>query len=361
MPETKKPRKPRKDKGKKRGKRIKNPRLQTGSIDFRTIGTSATMGPNLTSLIGSMAALARPIVQPQYLQPQVSTELVNYAPRDLPKNTPPPQFRPDTEQAQEEEPQAAEEVRRAMGQRIGRLREEEAKLFLKGKVSEAKNMKLDDELRQKQMQLVEQDEAMDLKRKSFLVEQIWGQSASNVFARVQSEIQGKPISSTKVDEKIIEVGGTDNYRNYLIEQAGLNPALVDKKLVRAGERGRQRKEWFYNPQKADLQRAQEEKPAAAIEELEDWLSEEELMPPPPAKAVEPPTPVLTPVQEISIQSTPEILAAAAAELQAAQKPSLPVRKESKESRLKKRVTESKGFGANVELLMGKPKEQGSFL
>jgi hypothetical protein len=45
----KKGRKKRKDAGVKRG--IKNPRLQTGSIDFRTIGTQ-----NLTSLIGSIAS-----------------------------------------------------------------------------------------------------------------------------------------------------------------------------------------------------------------------------------------------------------------------------------------------------------------
>ena len=39
----KKPRKTRKDKGKKRGKRMKKPRFSTGSIEFKTIGTTATV------------------------------------------------------------------------------------------------------------------------------------------------------------------------------------------------------------------------------------------------------------------------------------------------------------------------------
>lgn len=118
----KKPRKPRKDKGIKRGKRTKNPRLQTGSIDFRTIGTKETKGPNLTTLIGTLATLPRQ-VQPNLPQPYnakeeeekkkkekeqlqqfISTELAKYAPRDLAKqNFPqPPQERPDMQQAQEE-------------------------------------------------------------------------------------------------------------------------------------------------------------------------------------------------------------------------------------------------------------------
>ena len=69
--------------------------LIKGSIDFRTIGTHATSNPTL--LAGLIASRA---VVPQYLQPQqpqTSTELTTYAPRDLPKNIPPPQFRADTE------------------------------------------------------------------------------------------------------------------------------------------------------------------------------------------------------------------------------------------------------------------------
>lgn len=136
MAETKekKPRKPRKDKGTKRGKRTKNPRLQTGSIEFKHIGTTAKSetkktkepkGTNLTTLVGTLATLPRQI-QPNLPQPYnpkkeeekkkkekeelqqfISTELAKYAPRDLsvtqPQNIPqPPQERPDVQQAQEE-------------------------------------------------------------------------------------------------------------------------------------------------------------------------------------------------------------------------------------------------------------------
>jgi len=261
----KKPRKTRKDKGKKRGKRTKNPRLQTGSIDFRTIGTQQTFGPNLSSLVGTLASLARPIVPFQPSMPQqISSELI------MRQNIPQPQERADVEQNQEET--STTEIRRAMGNRIARLTREEASLFLKGKVMEAKNILADKELQQKQMELVEQDRSMDLKRKSFLVEQIYGQSSNQVFSRVQSEVTGKKVTQKEVETAIKQLGGTDNYRTYLMEQAELNPALADYKEVKVGERGRGRKEWFYNPQKADLQRGQEERPE--IEELEDSLSEQ---------------------------------------------------------------------------------------
>ena len=248
----KKPRKKRSDFGKKRGKRMKNPRLQTGSIDFRTIGTQQIS--NLTSLIGTMASLSRPIIQ----QP-ISTELSRYAPRDLEMRQmiPQPQERADVQQAQEE-PSQTEQVRRAMGERIARLRKEEAALFLKGKVMETKNMLIGQELQQKQMELIEQDNSMDLKRKSFLVEQIYGTSSTQGFARIQSQILGQNYTGKQAEETLKKLGGTDNYRNYLVEQAGLNPALIDYKEVKVGERGKLRKDWFYNPQKADLQRGQEE-------------------------------------------------------------------------------------------------------
>jgi hypothetical protein len=132
MAEIKKPRKTRKDKGKKRGKRIKNPRLQTGSIDFRTIGTQQIS--NLTSLIGTMASLSRPIIQPSQLniQEMISTELSKYAPRDIIKVENIPHFQPDIEQGQEERPfvESAQESaalklqRKAMSNRVQNLRKE---------------------------------------------------------------------------------------------------------------------------------------------------------------------------------------------------------------------------------------------
>jgi hypothetical protein len=264
----KKPRKTRKDKGVKRGKKgIKNPRLQIGSIDFRTIGTQQTFGqPNITSLIGTMASLARPVI-PQYLQPQVSTELANYAPRDLPKNIPPPQFRPDVEQGQEEQ---SEQVRRAMGGRIARLRKEEASLVLKKNQMEETNMMMGEELRQKQMEIVEQDKSMDLKRKSFIVEQIYQNSAPNALARIHSQITGENITADQASTfKGNSIQELNVYRNFLMEQAGLNPELADSKKVKVGERGKARKDWFYNPQKADLQRAQEESSEILVESEEE--------------------------------------------------------------------------------------------
>jgi len=248
----KKPRKTRKDKGVKRGKRkMKNPRLQIGSIDFRTIGTQQTIGqPNLTSLIGTIASLAKQVVP---FEQQISTELSKYAPRDLEMRQmiPQPQQRPDVQQAQEEEPSQTGEVRRAMGERIGRLRKEEASLFLKGKVMETKNMLMGKELQQKQMELVEQDKSMDLKRKSFLVEQVYGTTSNQGFARIQSQILGADYTGKQAGETIQQTGGIDNYRNFLLSSAGLNPALVDYKEVKAGGKGKARKDYFYNPQKAD--------------------------------------------------------------------------------------------------------------
>lgn len=256
----KKTRKTRSDKGKKRG-RPSNPRVQTGSIDFRTIGTQQTMGPNLTSLIGTLASLARPVIPSQ--PEQVSTELARYAPRDLPaqsnQNTPPPpQERPDTNQAQEETP--ITEIKRAMGERIGRLRKEEASLFLKGKGLEAKNILIQKDLLSSEKKLIEEQESMDLKRKSFLVEQIYGTNNNQGFARIQSQLTGLQWTGKEVEQIRQEQGGLDNYRKYLIKTAGLNPAFVDSREISAGST-RKRTDWFYNPNKADLQRAQEERPA----------------------------------------------------------------------------------------------------
>jgi len=284
----KKARKPRKDKGTKRGKKgakgTANPQFQRGSIDFRTIGTQQTSNPTL--LAGLIASRA---VVPQYLQPQqpqTSTELANYAPRDLPRNIPPPQYRPDVEQAQEETPEGLQttQVRQAMGERIGRLRKEEASLFLKGKGMEAKNMKLGEELQQKQSELIAQDKDMDLKRKSFIVEQVYGATNKQAYSRIQSQILGMEYTGAEAEETMKEMGGQAQYREYLLTRAGLDPTLVDFKEVKAGTRGKARKDYFYNPQKADLQRAQEERPALRVleevEEVEerfDELDEAELL------------------------------------------------------------------------------------
>jgi hypothetical protein len=252
----KKGRKKRKDAGGRRGKRkgTTNPKVQTGSIDFRTIGTQQ----NITSLIGTVAALSRPIIQPE-----ISTELTKYAPRDLAKsqNIPQPQQKPDIQQAQEETQESnIGQVKKAMGERIGRLRKEEAYLFLKGKGMESKNVLMSKELQQKQIEIAEQDKSIDLKRKSFLVEQIYGTTNTQGFARIQSQISGLNYTGKEAEELMRESGGIDNYRKQLREEAGLNPALVDYKEIKAGERGKSRRDYFYNPQKADLQRGQEEIP-----------------------------------------------------------------------------------------------------
>lgn len=254
----KKPRKKRSDAGKKRGKRIKNPRLQTGSIDFRTIGTNYTMGPNLTSLIGTMSALARPVPQQQYLQPQISTELAAYMPRDLPKNVPPPQFKPDVEQSQEEN------IKSTMGKRINRLRHEEASLYLKNKVSEARNIKLEEkkyelqnELQQSSKKILQQQEELDLDKKNHLVHQIYSTNNANGYSRLKSKLTGVNFTGKELKDELDEYG-QEGVREMLLSYVGINPALVDFREIKTGERGKSRKDYFYNPQKQDLQRGQEE-------------------------------------------------------------------------------------------------------
>ena len=263
----KKTRKSRKDKGTKRGKRTtKNPQFQTGSIDFRTIGTHATSNPTL--LAGLIASRA---VVPQYLQPQqpqTSTELTTYAPRDLPKNIPPPQFRADTEQAQEE---VSTQVRKAMGERIGRLRKEEASLFLKGKGMEAKNMKLGEELRQKQHELIEQEGFVN-KQKQDLIK------GSNYLQ--------KPGLEKILREQGEELTGsedlTDMRMAYLRNQ-GLTFNKDFTISTRVGARGKASKEFDIVPiVKQDIQRAQEEVPEA--EERFNESEEEPMRKPKPYKA-----------------------------------------------------------------------------
>ena len=308
-----KPRKTRKDKGKKRGKRIKNPRLQTGSINMRLIGTSATSAPNLTALAGLVAS-SRPVF-PTFSQDQqlinelrdkeekikkqeekiLSTELV-IRQQNMP---PPPQTRPDVEQGQEEVSPAGQ-VRRAMGKRIARkekeiedLEEVEAKLYVKSKilerknkqteeqakVMEAQNMLMSNELQQKKHQLIEQDKAIDLKRKSFLVEQIYTTTADAGLARIKSQLTGIDWNGKEIAQEKQEEGGLENYRKYLMKQAGLNPALVDSREIKVGERGKGRKDFFYNPEKLDLQQGQEERRFTQanlfVQELEEGDLEED--------------------------------------------------------------------------------------
>lgn len=282
----KKTRKPRKDKGKRRGrKQTKNPQFQKGSLDFRHIGTSQSS--NATLLAGLIASRA---VVPQYLQPQTtSTELTTYAPRDLPKNVPSPQFRPDEEQAQEETPQYTQ-VKQAMGGRIQRQNKEIERLQEVSKQIQESNLMAGEELRQKQHELIEQDKDMDLKRKSFLVEQVYTTPSNAGFARIKSQITGiqwtgEEIAQDKEDlraelslenPKLTKTQLNElvnkQYRDSLIERAGLDPTLVDFREVKVGERGKMRKDFFYNPQKADLRRAQEEEPE--IEESQELFDEE---------------------------------------------------------------------------------------
>jgi len=165
MAETKKPRKPRKDKGKKRGKRTKNPRLQTGSIDFRTIGTNAISGPNLTSLIGTLASLPRQ-VQPNLpqqpnIQEIISTELAKYAPRDVIKtqNFPqPPQERADVEQGQEETPLEPELQSSETAQYVKYQKKQKDIALEQARQAEEKKIKLEKELKDMEMYGIIQQE-----------------------------------------------------------------------------------------------------------------------------------------------------------------------------------------------------------
>jgi hypothetical protein len=155
------------------------------------------------------------------------------------------------------------------------LRKEEASLILKGKEMEERNMMMNEELQQKQNKIIEQDQSIDLKRKNFIVEQIYGTTADAAFARIISQLTGLLYTRKEINDEIREDGGIDNYRKYLVETAGLNPDLVDSKQIKVGERGKGRTDWFYNPQKADLQRAQEETPALQVPELKRGNSQEE--------------------------------------------------------------------------------------
>ena len=249
----KKPRKKRSDFGKKRGKRMKNPRLQTGSIDFRTIGTQQIS--NLTSLIGTMASLSRPIIQ----QP-ISTELSRYAPRDLEMRQmiPQPQERIGIQQAQEEEPSQTEQVRRAMGERIGRLRKEEAALFLKSKVSEVKNMLIGQELQINSQKLIE-NEGFLSKQKEDLIK------GSNYLQ--------KPELKRIFEKEGIDIEPTDDLTDLRItylRSMGLKIGEDFNLKGREGARGKASKELDLIPIiKQDFQRAQEERPIVEIAELQE--------------------------------------------------------------------------------------------
>ncbi len=187
MAETKekKPRKTRKDKGIKRGKRkIKNPRLQTGSIDFRTIGTQQTFGPNLTSLVGSIASLSRP-VQTTLIPNQPTTytptppelSLVKSKPRDIIETKTNPSFS-FTKNIMEEkigdvyEKNRRKEVQKALTNRLENERRQ----------ADYKIAKIREEVKQAEEQqgMMNEDIAGQLKQKSSLLEQ----------ARYQSELLG---------------------------------------------------------------------------------------------------------------------------------------------------------------------------
>lgn len=260
----KKTRKPRKDKGTKRGKRgtTANPQFSKGSIDFRTIGTNATSNPTLLAGLISSRAVVPQYLQPQQpQQPQISTELAKYAPRDLPKNVPPPQFKPDTEQAQEETPEVSQatEVRQAMGERIGRLRKEEASLFLKGKIMEAKNMKLGEELTKNSKRLIEQQDVLTEQRNELI-------TGVNAF-------QAQGLTKLLKDKGIQPSGNTFEMRKQYLETKGLTFGEDFKKELKTGRGGGV--EIYVPVEKQDLQRAQEERPAVQIRELEDPVEPEE--------------------------------------------------------------------------------------
>lgn len=261
MVEEKKPRKTRKDKGKKRGKkRTKNPQFQRGSIDFRTIGTQQTIGPNPTLLAGLIASRA---IVPQYLQPQqpqpISTELTTYAPRDLPKNVPPPQFKADTEQAQEETPQSTQ-VRKAMGGRIERLRKEiedleekEAIQYIKGKGIERRNIQMEEQGKKLQEELTTSSkklmEQQDEQRRVLI-------SGVNAF-----QAQGL--------KKILKEGGiepsndTEQMRVQYLQSKGLKKDVDFKSELKKGKGGGVNV--LVPIEKQDLQRAQEERPVQKTE------------------------------------------------------------------------------------------------
>lgn len=260
----KKTRKPRKDKGIKRGKRgtgPKKPQFQTGSIDFRTIGTQQTS--NATLLAGLIASRA---VVPQYLQPQqpqqTSTELTRYAPRDLPRNVPPPQFRPDSEQGQEEVSQATQ-VRQAMGERIGRLRKEaedleekEAILYVKSKGLERRNLQMEEQGKKLQEELTMASEKVKEQKNELI-------KGANFLQ--QSDLR-RALSAEELE------GATDltDMRSAYLMAKGLKVSEDYTFRAREGARGKAAKEFDIVPiQKQDLQRAQEERPPPAVREIQD--------------------------------------------------------------------------------------------
>lgn len=308
----KKPRKTRKDKGKKRGKkRTKNPQFQRGSIDFRTIGTQQTMGQNATLLAGLISSRA---VVPQYLQPQqqISTELVRYAPRDLVKNVPPPQFKPDTEQSQEETSQATQ-VRQAMGQRIGRLRKEtedleekEAVLYIKSKGLERRNIqmeeqgkKLQEELMTSSKKIIEQQDILSEQRRE-LISGVNSFQAQGLI-KLLKEQGVEPISDR-----------AEPLRKQLLETKGFKFEEDFKMELKKGKGGGVNV--IVPIEKQDLQRAQEERPVqqtelkgvasgggiiqveeGPLEEDDDLLEEDE--PEPPKKTPKPYKPEFLPNKE----------------------------------------------------------------
>lgn len=289
-----KKRKPRKDKGKKRGKRMAKPRFQTGSIDFRTIGTQQTMGQNATLLAGllSSSRAMMPYPPPQQttipdIQKMISTELIKYAPRDLPNQpptsqesfVPPPAQEPDTQQAQEEgqEERAVLKLQRqALTANIRNLRKGKEKLQEEFKQTQEKlfysqqqQEQLQEELTANSKKLIEQEQIKEgLQRdiKQNLVEKYMGAQRSTLLRLVKKTPQQMYYETIKG----LDTSELDDMRFLLLkEQQGItrNQIIENPKGGRGGGIN-----WMLAPAQ-DLQRAQEEKPQSA-EQVEEGLFED---------------------------------------------------------------------------------------
>ena len=127
-----KQRKSRKDKGTKRGKKgTANPQFQTGSINMRTIGTSATIGPNLTRLAGLISSSRQ--ITPTLAQDNKLMDELRRTNIELGKSTELALRKPDVNQGQEETPsEVGNELlhaqRTALTNTIKNLRNEEQRM-----------------------------------------------------------------------------------------------------------------------------------------------------------------------------------------------------------------------------------------
>lgn len=212
-----KKRKPRKDKGKKRVKRIKNPKLQTGKLEFKHIGT------NLTSLIGAYATTLRnPVMMPSQPQAQMSNELIVRQPQETMeiKATKP---RPVVS-----ENVNTESIRRAMGSRIQHIREEHEKEMVNIEEQYQQELKKNQQEKKKEVQ-------------SELIKRINKSQASQL-----AELVGLKVSEAKAfaSEKSIE-----ELRKEAFKKQGLDVTVI----------GQSKGANIYGL-KSDIERGQEEKP-----------------------------------------------------------------------------------------------------